>query len=147
MTLLKTVFVSLTTVSVLTLSPLMLDGAAHANQVDNGNTSNAFLSRAAVDDSSIQNLRLFDKSALPLRGERYLGSSRTATFYYKKGVKSFEKGNLDKAIRHFEAVLRADGSRGLDRATLHYLANITNQQGDAQATKKYVEAYNALNQK
>jgi len=86
-------------------------------------------------------LRLFDVSAQPLKGERYLGSSRTATFFFKKGVKSFEKGNLEKADQHFRAVLRADGSKGLDKAVFHYLANISHQQGHEAKAKEYAESY------
>ncbi|GGX60457.1 hypothetical protein GCM10011309_07870 [Litorimonas cladophorae] len=142
MTISNKIFFSLATASMLTLS-----STAHANSANGVNTTNAFLAKAAVNDGDVQNLRLFDVSALPLRGERYLGSSRTATFYYKKGVKSVEKGDLDKAVRHFRAVLRADGSRGLDIATLHYLANITHRQGNVAQAEKYVEAYNRLNQR
>ena len=123
---------------------LTVSTAAQAQSANPTNTTNAFLANAAKDKTDIQTLRLFDVSALPLRGERYLGSTRTATLFYKKGVKNFEKGRLDKAEQHFRAVLRADGSKGLDKATYHYLANIKHKQGDEVAYKKYAMAYYKL---
>jgi len=80
----------------------------------------------------------------PLRGERYLGSSRTATLAFKKGVKNFEKGKLDKAARHFRAALRADGSKSLDKTIYHYLANISHKQGDETKVNEYAQAYHSL---
>ena len=118
--------------------------AVQAQSTNATNTTNAFLANGVNDKSDVQTLRLFDVSAQPLRGERYLGSSRTATLYYKKGVKNFDKGKLDKAAQHFRAVLRADGSKGLDKNTYHYLANIKHQQGDEAAYKRYAAAYYSL---
>lgn len=128
-----------------TVSVVSLSSAADARSTNATNTTNAFLGHTPNKDAQIQHLRLFDVSAQPLRGERYLGSTRTATFFYKKGVKSFEKGNLDKAEQHFRAAIRAEGSKGLDKNTFHYLANINHKQGDAVAAKKYAEAYYNLN--
>ena len=119
--------------------------ANQANATNATNTTNAFLGHTPNKDSEIQHLRLFDVSAQPLRGERYLGSSRTATLSFKKGVKNFEKGRLDKAAQHFRAALRADGSKGLDKATYHYLANISHKQGDEIKVKEYAQAYQRLN--
>ena len=118
---------------------------ARANSTNATNTTNAFLGHTPNKENTVQHLRLFDVSTQPLRGERYLGSTRTATFFYKKGVKSFEKGNLEKAEQHFKAVIRADGSKGLNKNTYHYLANINHKQGDVVAAKKYAEAYYNLN--
>jgi hypothetical protein len=136
---LKVTFYSLLTASCMAVSPV-----AFANSTNATNTTNAFLGHTPSKDSEIQHLRLFDVSALPLRGERYLGSSRTATLYYKKGVKSFEKGKFEKAASHFRASLRADGSRGLDKNTLHYLVNINHKLGDEKQAKTYADAYFAL---
>lgn len=105
------------------------------------NTINPFLADAPADKSNEQYLRLFDVNVFTDRGDRYLGSSQTATLYYKKGVKNFEKGKLDKADQHFRASLRADGSRGLDKATYHYLSNIHHKRGDELQSKKYAQAY------
>ena len=104
-------------------------------------TVNPFLADAPADKSNVQYLRLFDVNVFTDRGDRFLGSSRTATFYYKKGVKSFQKGKLEKADQHFRASLRADGSRGLDKATYHYLSNLKHKQGDELQSKKYAQAY------
>ena len=131
MKIMKATLFSLAATSLLTVS-----ASAQSNL-----TTNAFLAGASKDKTDIQYLRLFDVSALPNRGERYLGSSQTATLYYKKGVKSFEKGKLDKADQHFRASLRADGSRGLDKATYHYLSNIHHKRGDELQSKKYAQAY------
>lgn len=136
MRILKATLGSLTAVSLLTLST-----AATAQSTNATNTTNAFLGNTPSKGSEIQHLRLFDVSAQPLRGDRFLGSSRTATLYYKKGVKNFDKGRMDKAAQHFKAVLRADGSKGLDKATYHYLANIKHKQGDETGSKKYAAAY------
>lgn len=137
MTFLKVTFYSFAAVAILTVSP-----SAYANST---NTQNPFLADAISDKSDLQYLRLFDVAALTHRGDRFLGSTRTATFYYKKGVKSFEKGDLEKAEQHFRAVLRADGSRGLDKATYHYLTNIKHKQGDSVQSKAYAQSYYNLN--
>lgn len=79
-----------------------------------------------------------------LKRERILGSSETATVYYRKGVSSFETGKFDKAAQHFRAALRADGSKILDKAAYHYLAIISGKQGDTTRTREYVEAYHSL---
>jgi Tfp pilus assembly protein PilF len=119
--------------------------ANSSNATNATNTTNAFLGHTPNKGSEIQHLRLFDVSALPQRGERYLGSTRTATLYFKKGVKNFEKGDLEKASQHFRAALRADGSKGLDKATYHYLVNIAHKQGDQVKTQEYAQAYSLLN--
>ena len=75
------------------------------------------------------------------------GSSKTASSFYRKGVKQFDKGNLEKAERAFEASLRAHGSKTMDQMTLHYLTNLNHKQGDTLAAKQYAEAYFALNTK
>ena len=69
------------------------------------------------------------------------GASETATFYYKVGVKQFEKGNLDKAERAFNSVLRADG---LNKQAYHYLALINLKQGNKEAAQKYTLSLNKL---
>ncbi len=77
----------------------------------------------------------------------FLGSSSTSTFFYLKGVRNFEKSNLDKAEQAFQAALRADGSKAMDRLTLHFLTLIKGQQGNEIAAKEYAEAYFALAEK
>ena len=79
--------------------------------------------------------------------DRLLGSSSTATFFYKKGVKNFEKGNLEKSESAFEASLRAHGSKSMDGLTLHYLTLINHKQGDEVQKKKYAQAYFDLDKK
>lgn len=134
MTILKATLYSLATASLLMITP-----AAHADV-----TTSCLKETAPLqDEACIQYLRLWAASGA--RGETYIGSTRTATFFYKKGVKNFEKGNLEKADQHFKAALRADGSRGLDKATYHYLTNIKHTQGDELQSEKYAKAYFDLN--
>jgi hypothetical protein len=76
-----------------------------------------------------------------------LGSSETATHFYKKGVKHFENGNLEKSEAAFKAVLRAHGSESMDKLTLHYLTLINDKQGDHFAKEKYAQAYFELSKK
>lgn len=71
-------------------------------------------------------------------GDRFLDGSETATFFYKKGVRLFEKGDFDSAKTAFRATLRANG---LDRLSLHYLVIISHNQGDMSAAENYTQAY------
>lgn len=138
--------ISILTVASASMLALPLSTSANQSNATNAtNTTNAFLGHTPNKEAEIQHLRLFDVSAQPLRGERYLGSSRTATLAFKKGVKNFEKGKLDKAARHFRAALRADGSKSLDKTIYHYLANISHKQGDETKVKEYAQAYQRLN--
>lgn len=134
----KVIFYSIVTASVLSF-------ATSANAQSSLATTNPFLASGIDNHQEVPYLRLFDVNAQTLTGERYLGSSRTATFFFKKGVKNFEKGKLEKADQHFRAVLRADGSKGLDKATLHYLANINHKQGNEAKAKEYAQAYYKIN--
>lgn len=77
-------------------------------------------------------------------GPMLLNSSETATFFYKKGLKHFEKGNLEKSEYAFRAVLRADGSKEMNRVTLSYLTLISEKQGNLAAKEKYAQAYSEL---
>jgi len=74
-------------------------------------------------------------------GDTYFGASETATFFYKKGVRKLEDGNLKKAAAAFKASLRADGTAEMDKLTLHYLAYISQKQGNESQAKDYAEAY------
>ncbi len=80
-------------------------------------------------------------------GDRLFGGSETASFFYKKGVKKFEDGNLEKAEIAFKATLRAQGSDTLDKLALHYLSYINNQQGDVTEAMSYAEVYLDLSEK
>jgi len=71
----------------------------------------------------------------------YRNASETASHYYRVGVRSFEKGNFQKAQEAFEAVLRADG---LDKEAHHYLAVIKKSQGEMRSAKTHVLKYHAL---
>ena len=74
----------------------------------------------------------------------YLDGSTTATYFYRKGVRNFERGNIEKAEKAFEAVLRTNG---LDRQAYLYLAKINAQKGDLNKTQKYTEAYHSYGSK
>ncbi len=68
-------------------------------------------------------------------------ASDTASFYYKTGVRHFEKGSLDKAEYAFKAVLRANG---LNSEANYYLARINQKQGDEARAFEYAKAYQGL---
>lgn len=80
-------------------------------------------------------------------GDTYFGASETATFFYKKGVRKFEDGNLEKATAAFRASLRADGTKQLDKLSLHYLAFISQKEGNEVQAKDYAEAYMKIHEK
>lgn len=67
--------------------------------------------------------------------------SDTASFYYKLGVKNYEKGDLIEAEQAFEAVLRA---KGLNQEAHHYLAFIAYKNNDDKKVEKHVKAYHGL---
>jgi len=78
-------------------------------------------------------------------GKRIFNSSETSTFFYRKGVRKLEVGKLEEAAYAFKASLRADGSKQLNKFTLHYLTYISNKLGNEFETKKYAKAYIKLN--
>ena len=136
MTILKATCLTIATASVLALAP-----AAYAN-------SNNLTKTSVVNGTSPPNI--FINHTNPNTGHvpvEILGSSETATFYYKKGVKHFEKGNLEKSESAFEASLRAHGSKSMDGLTLHYLTLISDKQGDEVQKQKYAQAYFDLTEK
>ena len=69
--------------------------------------------------------------------QRFSGASDTASFYYRVGVRQFEKGNFDRAEEAFNAVLLADG---LNRQAHYYLAKINIEQGDKETAVKHTRA-------
>lgn len=136
MTILKTACLSIAAIPILTLTP-----AAYAN-------SNNLTKTSVVNGTSPPNIFInhtnFTTGHVPVQ---ILGSSETATFYYKKGVKHFEKGNLEKSESAFRGALRAHGSKPMDGLTLHYLTLISDKQGDEVKKKKYAQAYFDLTEK
>ena len=78
---------------------------------------------------------------------RQLGGSTTATTKFARGLSQFEKGNLDDSAYAFRSALRANGSKEMDRLSLHYLTLISDKQGDEINTKKYAQAYFELTKK
>ena len=132
MSVLKTACASLATLSFLTVAP-----SAFAN------TSKTAAIGATFDTAAHPSSR-HAKGHIPVT---FLGSSETSSFFYLKGVKQFEKGNLEKSEQAFRASLRAHGSKAMDRLTLHYLTNINHKQGDTHTAEKYAEAYFALDKK
>ena len=69
--------------------------------------------------------------------QRLSGASDTASFYYRVGVRQFEKGNFDRAEEAFNAVLLADG---LNQQAHYYLAKINIEQGDKETAVKHTRA-------
>ena len=135
MTVFKTTFLALASTSLLALAPL-----ASANYVGSGKTIQASTSTGTG--------YTFGEIAGGIKGgpvrSTYLNGSTTATYFYRKGVRNFERGNIEKAEKAFEAVLRTNG---LDRQAYLYLAKINAQKGDLNKTQKYTEAYHSYGSK
>ena len=135
MTVFKTTFLALASTSLLALAPL-----ASANYVGSGKTIQASTSTGTG--------YTFGEIAGGITGgpvrSTYLDGSTTATYFYRKGVRNFERGNIEKAEKAFEAVLRTNG---LDRQAYLYLAKINAQKGDLNKTQKYTEAYHSYGSK
>ena len=136
MSILKTTCLSTAAVPVLAIA-----STAFANS---GNITKTSAANGAAPPNIFINHTNSATSHVPVH---LLGSSETATFFYKKGVKHFEKGNLEKSESAFEAVLRTHGSQSMDKLTLHYLTLINDKQGDEINTKKYAQAYFELTKK
>lgn len=83
----------------------------------------------------------------PHVGDRYFGSSDTATFFFKKGISKLEQGNLEKSAAAFRASLRAQGTDRLNKFTLHYLAYINQQLGNTEQAESYAQSYLAIDKK
>ena len=135
MTVFKSTFLALASTSLLALAPL-----ASANYVGSGKT---------IQESTFTGTGYtFGEIAGGIKGgllrSTYLDGSTTATYFYRKGVRNFERGNIEKAEKAFEAVLRTNG---LDRQAYLYLAKINAQKGDLNKTQKYTEAYNSFGSK
>lgn len=64
--------------------------------------------------------------------------SSTSSYYFKVGVKNFERNNLDKAEKAFEAVLRTND---LKKQAYYYLAQINAKQNEQENVEKYIMAY------
>jgi hypothetical protein len=107
---------------------------AHSS-VGNGANSSPVLPLAPNSSDAV----IFNR-ANSLQG-RFLDGSETATFFFRKGVRAFDAGELDKAEEAFRASLRADG---LDRLSLHYLVIINDRQGDEGSARDYADRYFAL---
>lgn len=106
-----------------------------------GSNAQANTRTSAVNGVNIQPDLSPRNNTLGHVADRFFGSSETATFYFKKGVNKLESGDLDKAAYAFRAALRADGTKKMDRFTLHYLAYINQQQGNEFAANRYSNAY------
>lgn len=138
MTIFKTTLLALASISL--LAPL-----ASANYVDSGEPNFTTASIGAGSQPIPGGDRGGsggDRGGSP--NTRYLDGSSTATFFYRKGVRNFERGNMAKAEKAFEAVLRTNG---LDRLAYFYLAKINAQKNDFNSTRKYIEAYHSYGSK
>jgi len=133
MKLLKTAYLTIASSSVIAIAPVAFanSGAISQASVANGATAeNIFINQTNRSNGSNGHVPVY-----------LLGSSETATRFYKTGVKHFEKGSLEKSEAAFQAVLRAHGSNSMDKLTLHYLTLINDKQGDPVAKEKYAQAY------
>ena len=97
MTVFKTTFLALASTSLLALAPL-----ASANYVGSGKAIQAS-TYTGTGYTFGENVR--GTPGGPVRST-YLDGSTTATYFYRKGVRNFERGNIEKAEKAFEAVLR-----------------------------------------
>ena len=135
MSVLKTACLTIASVSVLAMAPTAFAKSGNITKTSVANGVNT------------QNISLRGGTGGTLGGHvgpMLLNSSETATFFYKKGLKHFQKGNLEKSEYAFRAVLRADGSKEMDRLTLSYLTLISEKQGNLAAKEKYAQAYSEL---
>ena len=130
MSILKTACLSIASVSILAIAP-----TAFANS---GNITKTAVANGTNASSKFISNNNFTSGHKPVH---LLGSSETATFFYKKGVKHFETGNLEKSESAFKAVLRAHGSKSMDKLSLHYLTLINDKQGDLTSKETYAQAY------
>ena len=96
-------------------------GASSLPSVENGilTTPGSLLARLSRPDHVLQG------------GQFY---SSTSSYYFKIGIKRYERGALDKAEKAFEAVLRTND---LQKLSYLYLAHINAQQGERARTKIY----------
>ena len=143
MTILKTTCLSIAATSLLAMTP-----AAYANSIGGG--GGAFGPFGGTSTAGFANNSLVGGTGGNVGSSAnyvVLGGSETASRYFRKGVKSFEKGDLEKSEYAFKGVLRAHGSRSMDGLTLHYLTLISDQQGDEVQKKKYAQAYYKLTEK
>ena len=130
MNFIKASFLTLAVVSILGIA-----NTASANTYTNhsvGSYQGGLAFQGRIEHEKVSNLN---------KGERLFGSSTTASFFYKKGTRNFDRGNLDKAEKAFRASLRANGSIGLDARALLHLIYINQQQGDGLSSEKYKQAY------
>ena len=95
-------------------------GASSLPSVENGiiTTPGSLLARLSRPDNVLQG------------GQFY---SSTSSYYFKIGIKRYERGALDKAEKAFEAVLRTND---LKKLSYLYLAHINAQQGQRELELK-----------
>ena len=103
-------------------------GASSLPSVENGiiTTPGSLLARLSRPDNVLQG------------GQFY---SSTSSYYFKIGIKRYERGALDKAEKAFEAVLRTND---LKKLSYLYLAHINAQQGQRELELKYTKAYYSI---
>jgi len=140
MNILKTAFVAVTASSIMALAP-----SAYAKSISAGSYYSG--TGLSTGGSYGVNSLPFRPADIEISTDRLLGSSETATFNFKKGVKNFEKENFEKAEAAFRAVLRADGSKSMDKISLHYLTIISDKQGDEFKKNSYAQAYFKIDNK
>jgi len=124
-----------TFIAIIGLSALITSPIAHAASAP------ASLTTSSVKTNSISSIDVLRFNTLTHADARLYGSSSTATSFFKRGMKRFEDGKLDQAEQAFEAVLRANGSKKMDKLTLHYLSHINYLQGEHDSSKQYAQAY------
>jgi len=81
---------------------------------------------------------------IPNTNSRYYSpnASSQANFFYKIGVRNYERGNFEKAEKAFQGVLR---TKGLDAEAYYYLTVISQKQGRQDDAVKYAKAFYGLN--
>jgi len=103
--------------------------------------TSAFASSPIASEASVPLYSSAYNLTTDIRQNTVGNGSETASFYYKIGVSSFEKGNLDKAEIAFEKVLLA---RGLNQQAHYYLAFIAEQKGDDRKVLEHVKAFHGI---
>jgi len=118
----------------LTLSAASFADSPKSERAENGYSSEAELERGIFSDLGPLNGRI-------VKPNSFSEASETASYFFKIGVKNYEKGNLDKAEKSFEAVLR---TKDLVQQSNYYLARINAKQGEDENVLKYVKAYHGI---
>jgi len=118
---------------------LGLSSLSFAEPNQSKNVSNGYSSEEDIKNGKYTKLGpLFGR----IQSEGHLPHSSTTSYYFKVGVRNYERGSLQEAEDAFEAVIRTGE---LILQSIYYLARINAKQGDDELVQQYVDAYHIFN--